>query len=96
MPRWVGVSMTIWSTAPSTLSSAGDRLALAALSAYRRLASPYKGFRCAYGVVHRRGSCSDVALRITRRFGAVRMLRLMPCRFPLMLWTAPAPGIEVP
>jgi hypothetical protein len=55
-----------------------DQLALAALGGYRRWVSPHKGFRCAYGAVHRRGSCSDIALRIARRFGARRMLLLLP------------------
>src|SRR3989442_1535488 len=53
-----------------------DQIVLVGLGGYRRFISPYKGFRCAYGVVSGRGSCSDVALRITRRFGAGRMLRL--------------------
>jgi len=52
--------------------------ALAGLSGYQRFISPYKGFRCAYGVVHGRGSCSDIALRIARRFGARRTLQLIP------------------
>jgi putative component of membrane protein insertase Oxa1/YidC/SpoIIIJ protein YidD len=53
-------------------------LALAAIGGYQRFASPHKCFRCAYHVLHGRGSCSDVALYLTRRCGALRMFCLMP------------------
>jgi len=73
-----------------------NQLALAAFSGYRRFVSPYKGFRCAYGAIHHRGSCSDVGLRITRRFGARRMLQLLPlqaarCRAAFVLSQSPGP-----
>jgi putative component of membrane protein insertase Oxa1/YidC/SpoIIIJ protein YidD len=55
-----------------------DHLAIAGLHGYRRFISPYKGFRCAYGVVFGGDSCSDVALHIARRFGVARMVRLLP------------------
>jgi uncharacterized protein len=53
-----------------------DRLMLASIGFYRRFLSPYKGFRCAYGAVYGRGSCSDVVLRVARRYGGLRAFQL--------------------
>ncbi len=76
-----------------------NRFALAGLSGYQQFISPYKGFGCAYGVAYGRGSCSDIALRITRRFGAMRMLRLIPlqaarCKRALMVLQSVNPSPE--
>ena len=73
-----------------TLGAMLNAVAVGAIEAYRSYVSPLKGFRCAYGVTYGNGSCSDIALRIVRRFGAVRLLRLMPlqaarCRRALLL-----------
>ncbi len=59
------------------MSAIADGVVLAGLGAYRRFISPYKGFRCAYGVMYQRGSCSDVALRLARRRGGLQALQLM-------------------
>jgi putative component of membrane protein insertase Oxa1/YidC/SpoIIIJ protein YidD len=59
------------------MSAIADGVVLAGIGAYRRFISPHKGFRCAYGAMYGRGSCSDVALRIARRRGGLRALQLM-------------------
>src|SRR5262249_48928860 len=73
-----------------------DRLAIGGLRAYQRFLSPHKGFRCAYGVAYGSGSCSDVAMRLARRFGALGMVSPMPlqaarCRRALGLLRAAEP-----
>jgi len=45
--------------------------ALLAIDLYRRHLSRWKGFRCAAGVLHGRGSCSDVVRAIVEREGVV-------------------------
>lgn len=42
------------------------RAVAAAIRAYQRFVSPYKGFRCAYGVLHGDGTCSSRILRAVR------------------------------
>ena len=44
-------------------------LLLAAIVAYQRYISPYKGFRCAYCAHTGRASCSALGYRAIRRFG---------------------------
>lgn len=53
------------------------RLALAAIRAYQRYISPYKGFRCAYSVHTGGASCSAFGYRVVRRYGVVAGLTLL-------------------
>lgn len=50
---------------------------LAAIAAYQRFLSPYKGFRCAYHAHTGRASCSDLGYRVVRRYGVVTGLVLL-------------------
>lgn len=43
----------------------------ALITAYQRFVSPYKGFRCAYGVYHGGRSCSAIVKRIVLAEGLV-------------------------
>ncbi len=52
-------------------------LLLAAITAYQRYVSPYKGFRCAYRAHTGRRSCSALGYRAVRRFGALRGLAIL-------------------
>lgn len=55
-----------------------SNLATLTIHGYRRFVSPYKGFRCAYHALYDRGSCSDIALKIAARHGALTLVRLLP------------------
>lgn len=46
--------------------------ALAAIGAYQRYVSPYKGFCCAYREHTGRASCSALGLRAIRRHGVIK------------------------
>ena len=56
-------------------------MAVGAIGLYRRHISPRKGFRCAHGVLHHRGSCSDFGLRVYERYSLGRATALMLRRF---------------
>lgn len=58
-----------------------DATAAAAIGAYRRYLSPYKGFCCAYRKVTGRRSCSAYALAIVERLGALALLQALPRQF---------------
>ena len=51
------------------------------IALYQRHLSPRKGFRCAYGVLHGRDSCSRFASRAIREHGLVTGVRLTRRRF---------------
>ncbi len=59
------------------LSFAAD----AAIGAYQRYLSPYKGFRCAYGAHKGRRSCSAYARAVVQRLGAAALVRALPRQF---------------
>ena len=46
-----------------------NKLAVLIISFYQRYISPYKGYRCAYGVLNNRGSCSNIVKEIIRTQG---------------------------
>jgi putative component of membrane protein insertase Oxa1/YidC/SpoIIIJ protein YidD len=48
-----------------------DHIVLWLLALYQRYLSPYKGFKCAYGVLHGHGTCSAMAKRIITHDGVV-------------------------
>lgn len=50
---------------------------LAAISAYQRFLSPYKGFCCAYRAHTGRQSCSTLGFRAIRRFGILAGLAVL-------------------
>lgn len=58
-----------------------DATAAAAIGAYRRYLSPYKGFCCAYRRVTGRRSCSAYALAIVQRIGALALVQALPRQF---------------
>ena len=58
-----------------------DATAAAAIGAYRRYLSPYKGFCCAYRTVTGRRSCSAYALAVVERLGALALLQALPRQF---------------
>ena len=51
--------------------------ALAAIGAYQRHVSPYKGFCCAYRTHTGRASCSTLGARVIRRHGMFKGLLLL-------------------
>ena|ERR1035437_883700 len=53
-----------------------ENTAIAAICAYQRYISPYKGYRCAYGAVWGGRSCSHYARRAISRAGLWRGLLL--------------------
>ncbi|MES2612170.1 MAG: membrane protein insertion efficiency factor YidD [Pseudomonadota bacterium] len=55
--------------------------ALAAIGAYQRYVSPYKGFSCAHRVRTGHASCSQFARRAIERCGLLAGLRLLRRRF---------------
>lgn len=55
-------------------------LALSAISAYRRIISPYKGFACAYRIHTGGKSCSALGYRAIRRFGLSKGMMLLRMR----------------
>lgn len=48
-----------------------DRLALLIIWFYQRFLSPYKGYRCAYGVLHHTEGCSGAVKQIIRQKGVI-------------------------
>lgn len=58
-------------------------LALAAITAYQRYISPYKGFCCAYRVHTGHASCSALGYRAIRRHGLFKGLGLIRLRMQL-------------
>jgi putative component of membrane protein insertase Oxa1/YidC/SpoIIIJ protein YidD len=54
--------------------------ALAAIGAYQRYVSPYKGFCCAYRVYTSHASCSALGARVIRRFGVWHGLQMLKQR----------------
>ena len=52
-------------------------LVLAAIRAYQRYVSPYKGFCCAYHVHTAHASCSTLGYRAVRRYGALSGLAIL-------------------
>jgi len=55
--------------------------ALLAIEGYQRLISPYKGYRCAYGVLYGGPSCSEFGKRAIRQYGLVGGLILLRQQF---------------
>jgi putative component of membrane protein insertase Oxa1/YidC/SpoIIIJ protein YidD len=55
----------------------GARAAVAAIGAYRRFVSPYKGFCCAWRAHTGGASCSTLGLRAIRRYGCRRGLGVL-------------------
>lgn len=55
----------------------GQRLALAAIDAYKRWVSPFKGYACAYRVHTGADSCSTLGARAIRRYGLARGLGIL-------------------
>ena len=53
------------------------------ITQYQLHLSPRKGFRCAYGVLHGRDSCSRFGKRAVERLGLAGGLRLLRRRFEL-------------
>lgn len=47
------------------------RLAILFINFYQRFISPVKGFRCAYGALHGRGTCSQIIKNIVREHGVI-------------------------
>ncbi|HEY4373619.1 MAG TPA: membrane protein insertion efficiency factor YidD [Burkholderiales bacterium] len=47
----------------------GVALMGAAITGYQRYLSPYKGFRCAYAVLHRSLGCSEAVRQLILRYG---------------------------
>lgn len=73
----------------TSLTAGGFRpiedLAVMAIRLYRRYLSPYKGYRCAHGMLHGGDTCSGFGLRAYRRFPfatahAVLRRRIEKCR----------------
>ncbi len=58
-------------------------LILAAIRAYQRYLSPYKGYCCAYRTHTGRRSCSVLGFRAVRRYGALPGLALLRRRMRL-------------
>ena len=58
--RSAGIS-TLFSGEPQATPAVPARFAAAAIRAYQRWISPYKGFRCAHRVLHGGHSCSEYA-----------------------------------
>ena len=58
-----------------------DTAAIAAITGYQRFLSPYKGFRCAYRVLHGQESCSAYVKRMVSEVGCGDALRLAHVRF---------------
>ena len=52
-------------------------LALAAIQAYQRLISPYKGFCCAYRHHTGRSSCSSLGYRAIRMYGVISGISIL-------------------
>ena len=59
------------------------RLVLAAISAYQRYMSPYKGFCCAYRTHTGRQGCSALGFRAVRRYGVITGLAVLHRRMYL-------------
>lgn len=57
-----------------------DRSSAALIRFYQRWISPYKGFRCAFGVLHGAESCSEFALRTIEQGGWGRLWEAFPQR----------------
>ncbi|MFZ1492799.1 MAG: membrane protein insertion efficiency factor YidD [Candidatus Competibacter denitrificans] len=58
-------------------------LVLAAIRAYQRYVSPYKGFCCAYHVHTAHASCSTLGYRAVRRYGGLIGLAILRQRLNL-------------
>ena len=71
-------------TATLSLSPLACRL----IGLYQRYLSPRKGFRCAYGVLHGRDSCSRFASRAIEGHGLVGGARLTSRRFDKCRWAS--------
>ena len=56
---------------------------LAAIRAYQRYVSPYKGFCCAYRHHTGRASCSALGFRAVRRYGVIAGLSVLRARMKL-------------
>jgi uncharacterized protein len=64
----------------STLTAIVTRMksiALLAIRGYQRFISPYKGFRCAYGLHSGRCTCSGLGYRAIRRYGVLDGLSVL-------------------
>jgi len=62
------------------------------IEAYQRFISPYKGFRCAYGALTKRASCSEFAKRVALRRGVIALPALLRERFKRGAVAARAPS----
>ena len=58
------------------------------IRAYQQYVSPNKGFRCAYGLLHGRDSCSRFASRAVERRGVSDGARLTSRRFEKCRWAS--------
>lgn len=79
------------------------RVALAAIRAYQRWISPYKGYRCTLCAVTGAESCSNYGFRVIERFGLRRGLGLLDRRLELcghvhrtFARARPAPAVRNP
>jgi len=51
-------------------------LVLVAISVYKKYVSPFKGFRCAYGVLHGGNSCSTEIYELINKHGVLKGIPL--------------------
>jgi len=47
-------------------------IAIWGINLYQKYISPYKGYRCAYGVYHQNGTCSSIIKLHIQRHGVVK------------------------
>lgn len=71
------INASTWAPAPGV----GARTAIAAIQAYQRYLSPYKGYRCAHRLHHGGESCSQYVKREIEEEGLVGIRAKAAARF---------------
>jgi putative component of membrane protein insertase Oxa1/YidC/SpoIIIJ protein YidD len=56
-------------------------LAIMAINLYQKYISPYKGFRCAYGVYHQNGTCSTIIKSHIEKHGLIKAYPMIRGQF---------------
>jgi len=56
-------------------------LAIWAINLYQKYVSPYKGYRCAYGVYHQNGTCSSIIKGHIQKEGLIKAYPLIRGQF---------------
>ena len=73
----------MWERMFKNISGSLDGVAIVLIIIYQKYLSPYKGYRCAYSVLHGANSCSSSVINHIKDYGLIRGWRNIKGQFYL-------------